>query len=554
LDRLSKDRRAVLESILSAKNIHSIFTLPIPTYKNDEQNCPLCKEERQLNKHFEEMGTDSKEYVRSRKMKISVKEIPEEKTVQNQKSASESTITRGKALAFLYNKGDIAFLEALRHKTPLNKLMYVLDAIPPEYIRINDVHEWMTETLSEITNIGHLTKLVRMWMNVHPQIIIENLEHILVQFAKSGRNRFPSFVLEYLIFEGIIEKFDLIKKIEEIKNKQTELSEFFSNILDSGLYRIPKEFYLRPSLNEFFDNILNKIAPKDVNVLITGETGTGKSLLGRLIHDWSSRSKKNFIDVDIAHYPETLLESALFGHEKGAFTGADKSKKGEFEIVNGGTIFLDEIGNINLSCQSKLLTVIEKKEYKRIGGESPINVDFRLICATNEKLEELVQKGLFREDLYFRLSVINIKMPALRETPDDIKVLANHFAEFYCDRYNVPKIALNSNIIDMLKKRQWRGNVRELQNVIESSVVFSDNGKVNFDSFDQMVIYYVPKSTKKTEENTFEQKVQKFKKQETIKELEKHNWNITKTAKAIGITRKTLYKRMEKNGISEDKK
>jgi DNA-binding NtrC family response regulator len=225
---------------------------------------------------------------------------------------------------------------------------------------------------------------------------------------------------------------------------------------------------------EKIKDMIDRVAPTDARVLITGENGTGKELVARWIHEKSNRNTAAFIEVNCAAIPSELIESELFGHEKGSFTSAIKQRKGDFEQANGGTLFLDEIGDMSLSAQAKVLRALQENKIMRVGGEKDITVDVRVIAATNKNLKEEIEKGKFREDLYHRLSVIIIEVPALRNRADDIPILANHFMEEICTSQGKAKMLFTEKALIELKKMPWTGNVRELRNVVERLVILCD--------------------------------------------------------------------------------
>ncbi|MGH6948172.1 MAG: sigma-54-dependent transcriptional regulator [Kiloniellales bacterium] len=228
--------------------------------------------------------------------------------------------------------------------------------------------------------------------------------------------------------------------------------------------------------------LAEQVAPADASVLITGESGTGKEVLARHLHNKSRRAKKAFISVNCAAIPENLLESELFGHEKGAFTGAVARRVGKFEEANGGTLLLDEISEMHPRLQAKLLRAVQEREIDRVGGAQPIKVDIRLLATSNRNLEDEVSNGNFREDLYFRLNVVNIEMPPLRDRPRDIAALAEHFAAKYATANGVPTLAFDPEAIAMLQGHHWRGNVRELENTMHRSVLMAHDGRITTDS------------------------------------------------------------------------
>jgi two-component system response regulator FlrC len=229
-------------------------------------------------------------------------------------------------------------------------------------------------------------------------------------------------------------------------------------------------------------HLAEQVAPSDASLLLTGESGTGKEVLARFIHRKSRRAKQNFISVNCAAIPENLLESELFGHEKGAFTGAVARRIGKFEEANGGTMLLDEISEMHQRLQAKLLRAIQEREIDRVGSTHPIKIDIRLIATSNRDLEEEVRKGAFREDLYFRLNVVNVRLPALRERPRDIEPLAEHFAKKYAAANGVAYNGLSAVLREMLVRHNWRGNVRELENAMHRAILLSGGGEIGPDA------------------------------------------------------------------------
>lgn len=280
------------------------------------------------------------------------------------------------------------------------------------------------------------------------------------------------------------------------------------------------------------------IAKSDSAVLITGETGVGKELFAEAIHKLSNRKDYPFVRINCAAIPETLLESELFGYEKGAFTGANKRKIGLFEIANKGTLFLDEIGEISLSVQTKLLRAIEEKKVIRVGGLDYIPIDARLITATNRNLLDEVQKKNFREDLFFRINVVSIYIPPLRERKEDILPLFYYFVDIFSKKNNKVIRKVEEDYLEFLMNYQFPGNVRELSNFVERAVVLSENGVISLDSIHDYVISYIPKKD-----------AQRNEKEIIISTLIRNNFNISKTARILGIHRNTLARKIKKYGI-----
>ncbi len=292
---------------------------------------------------------------------------------------------------------------------------------------------------------------------------------------------------------------------------------------------------------------IQKIAPTDATVLITGENGTGKDVLAREIHAQSLRSGKPMVAVDAGAITETLFESELFGHVKGAFTDAHTDHAGKFEQADGGTLFLDEIGNIPLHLQAKLLRVIQNRSVIRVGGSKAIPVNIRLICATNMDLEQMVREGRFREDLYYRINTVHIALPPLRERREDIVPLAELFIGQYAEKYHRPVAGLDDSAIPILEHARWSGNIRELQNVIEKAVILCE-GK-NLSAEDIQIDSSVASSLRMTNGGTLKD-VSDAEEERLVREaVERSNGNISAAAKSLGVSRPTLYAKLKKYGL-----
>ncbi len=288
-------------------------------------------------------------------------------------------------------------------------------------------------------------------------------------------------------------------------------------------------------------NMVRKVAKTDANILITGENGTGKELIAQEIHRLSSRSKEVLVSVDMGALSETLFESELFGHMKGSFTDARETRQGKFEIADKGTLFLDEIGNLSFQLQSKLLSVIENRQFSRIGSNQMIPIDLRLICATNRKLESMVSNGLFREDLLYRINTIQIELPPLRERGNDILILAEFFLNKYTCKYNKPLLRINQQANEKLLKYSWPGNIRELQHTIEKVVILSDSSIIKPDDL------YLRQPGAVNNVSSFKT-LDEMEKQMMQQALDNNNGNFTAAAEQLGITRQTLYNRFKKPG------
>jgi DNA-binding NtrC family response regulator len=297
------------------------------------------------------------------------------------------------------------------------------------------------------------------------------------------------------------------------------------------------------SMQEIFD-LIQDIAPTGSTVLITGETGTGKELAARAIHTHSSRSEGPFVSVNCGSIPEHLMESELFGHLKGAFTDAKETKKGRLELAHGGTLFLDEIGEISMRMQIDLLRVLEDRVFYRVGGTQPIEIDFRVIAATNRDLEEAIRKGTFREDLFYRLNVISLQMPSLRERKEDIPLLAEHFLHRFSQETNKSVELISREAIDEMMLYEWPGNIRELENAIERAVVVCKGAKVmpnDLPIFRPEYVCIPPSNTLMEVEKAHIQQI-----------LNDNQWNISRSATILGIDRSTLYSKIKRYKILKE--
>jgi DNA-binding NtrC family response regulator len=298
--------------------------------------------------------------------------------------------------------------------------------------------------------------------------------------------------------------------------------------------------------SEAMENVLRvikKMARTEANVLVIGENGTGKELIVKEIHNLSRRADEAFVSIDMGTIAETLFESEMFGHIKGAFTDAKDDKTGWFETATGGTLFLDEIGNLSLSMQSKLLAAIQNRVIFQVGSKEPIPFDVRLICATNKDLEEMVSRNLFREDLYYRINTIVIELPPLRDRGEDIILLAEHFLKEYATKYEKFRLKFSSKTLDKLMKYNWPGNVRELRHTIEKAVILSDSDILAPEDF--MISPSLQTLSPQQNPLTFAE-TEKLAIQTALRN---HNGNVFKAAKELGIARQTMYNKMQKHNL-----
>jgi DNA-binding NtrC family response regulator len=291
--------------------------------------------------------------------------------------------------------------------------------------------------------------------------------------------------------------------------------------------------------------LLQKAAPTDANVLITGENGTGKELVARELHRQSGRSGEVFLSVDLGAIPDTLFESELFGHVKGAFTDAAKDRIGRFQAASAGSLFLDEIGNLPLHLQSKLLNALEQRQVTPVGSDRAMPIDVRLICATNRQLREMVAEGTFREDLLYRINTVELPLPALREREGDVPVLLEHFTDIYARKYGKARKRYSAGALKRLQAYSWPGNVRELRHAVERAVIMSEGGVLEGGDF----LAHTPPAAVAVTETTGSLRLEDVERQAISSALEQHRGNISRAARALGITRTALYRRMEKHGL-----
>ncbi|HEX5172006.1 MAG TPA: sigma-54 dependent transcriptional regulator [Cyclobacteriaceae bacterium] len=326
-------------------------------------------------------------------------------------------------------------------------------------------------------------------------------------------------------------------EIENLKIKNHEINQALND-------RYSEIIGQSPAMQRIFQTI-DRVAHTDANVLILGENGTGKELIARAIHRNSARKQENFVSVDLGSITETLFESELFGHKKGAFTDAKEDRAGRFELANGGTLFLDEIGNLSMPLQAKLLTVIQNRKVSRVGSNKDTTIDIRLICATNLPLYDMVKENRFRQDLLYRINTIEIEIPPLRERFEDIPLLTNHFLKHYSAKYNKHISKLSEAAMTRMHKHSWPGNVRELQHAIERAVILSNSNILQPEDFNFSTV-----AGKEDGQLSLDQyNLEEVEKLLIRKVLKKYNGNITQAATELGLTRSSLYRRLEKYGL-----
>lgn len=362
-----------------------------------------------------------------------------------------------------------------------------------------------------------------------------------VQALKEGAT---DFILKPWQNEKLLATLTSASRLKESYNQVEKLSTKQKQ-LQSDMKKPYADIIGQSSSMKNIFSIIDKVAQTDANILILGENGTGKELIARAIHDRSHRKDEIFVGVDMGAITESLFESELFGHKRGSFTDAKEDRAGRFEIADKGTLFLDEIGNLSMPLQSKLLTVLQKREVTRIGTNKSIPVDIRLICATNMHIHEMVMENTFRQDLLYRINTVEIFLPPLRERQDDIPLLANHFLKSYSHKYRKDFKGFTSNALQLLQKYNWPGNIRELQHAIERAIIMAEGE--GLDSRDFFFLSAKPSNEKASIPNTFN--LDEVEKNYIQKAIDKNGGNISKAAKELGLTRASLYRRLEKYGL-----
>jgi DNA-binding NtrC family response regulator len=346
--------------------------------------------------------------------------------------------------------------------------------------------------------------------------------------------------------------YDQLRSIVRNASERQDLNRQVMTLSAQVADQTEREFVVGPSRNtRDIVDLVHKIAKLSATVLILGESGTGKELLARLIHREAGDPEAPFIAVNLAAIPRELAESTLFGHERGAFTGAHRQQLGKFELASNGTLFLDEVGDLRLDLQAKLLRAIQEGEIERVGGSKPIKTEFRLITATNIDLERAVKEGRFREDLFYRINVIPIKMPPLRERAEDIPQLVDFFLKRYTGRFRKKINGITEATITMLKKYWWPGNIRELENLIERLVAVSDKEYISEEDLPLEFHFAQLEPKGQRTASLFEEAANTFERNFILRALEKCGWNVTATAEYLGIPLSTLKYKMDKLDVRQ---
>ena len=381
---------------------------------------------------------------------------------------------------------------------------------------------------------------IREIHNRHPELAIVVITaygdvNLAVQAMKLGAVDFVVKPWENQRFLATVQSaYRLSRSRQEIKNLRTT-QQTLQQDMDQTYGTLIAD---SPAMQDVVRTI-GKVADTDANILILGENGTGKELVAREMHRRSSRAQQVFMHVDLGAISETLFESELFGHIKGAFTDAREDRKGRFELAHKGTLFLDEIGNLSMSLQSKLLTALQRKEITRVGSGTPVKVDVRLICATNMPVKEMIAENAFREDLLYRINTVEISLPPLRDRIEDIPRLSEHFLELYRRKYRKPYLKMSPSAIEKLTRYPWPGNIRELQHILERTVIMAENKEIRPKDLKLDTLSHTPASSSNLN-------LEEIEKHTIVKALQKHQYNLSAAARDLGLGRTTLYRKMNK--------
>ena len=391
------------------------------------------------------------------------------------------------------------------------------------------------------------------WEGIHWLKTIRELDpdvHVLMNTAygdvkiavRAMKHGAIDFIVKPWTREKLLASVKTTLALKRSKEKVSILKEE-KKVMQGDLEKGYTEFVARSRTMKPILNTIEKVAPTEAMVLILGDNGTGKELIAREIHRTSQRKDSQFVKVDLGAFPETLFESELFGHVKGAFTDAKESRPGRFEMASGGTLFLDEIGNLDVSMQAKLLTVLQSSVVTRIGSNTPTPVDVRIICATNKPIYQMVQEGSFRQDLLYRINTVEISLPPLRERREDIPLLAFHYLENYKKKYDKPDLKIGEEALKSLTDYHWPGNIRELQHALERAVIMGESNVL------VPVDFILHNKDRSTEVSPQSGKIDDIEKAAIVNALNKGYKSMDKVAEEVGLSRSTLYRKMKKFGL-----
>jgi DNA-binding NtrC family response regulator len=450
----------------------------------------------------------------------------------------------------------------------------------PKTVLIIDDDEGMRETLTAILKRDYRVLRVSSGEAALPVLNREDVDLILLDVRLPGISGFEVLrivkenysLIEVIMISAISEietavqamkhgayhyvtkdfDYDQLRSLVRNASERQDLNRQVLMLSAQVADQTEREFVVGPSrVTRDIVDLVQKIAKLSATVLILGESGTGKELLARLIHRSAGDPGAPFIAVNLAAIPRELAESTLFGHERGAFTGAHRQQLGKFELASGGTLFLDEVGDLRLDLQAKLLRAIQEGEIERVGGTKPIRTDFRLIAATNVDLERAVKESRFREDLFYRINVIPIKLPPLRERTEDLPQLAEFFLRRYNARFRKRILGMTQPTVDMLQRYHWPGNIRELENLIERLVAVSDKDYISEEDLPLDFHFAQLEPQNRRSDSLFEDATSAFERNFILRALEKNGWNVTGTAEYLGIPLSTLKYKMDKLEVRE---
>ncbi|MGB2809296.1 MAG: sigma-54 dependent transcriptional regulator [Sedimentisphaerales bacterium] len=389
-------------------------------------------------------------------------------------------------------------------------------------------------------------KVLREIMKVSPEtrvimITAYGTVEMAVEAIKLGA---CDYVMKPVMFDDILTKIQQHLQYLELQEENEELKRELDGQFDIG-----RIVGYSPAMQQIFE-MIRKVAPTKSNVLITGESGTGKELVARAIHSLGSKNGRRFMAVNCSAIPEGLLESELFGHKKGSFTSAIKDKKGFFECAQGGTLFLDEIGHMPMSCQVKLLRAVEHRQIIPVGSTETIDIDLRLITATNKDLAQEIRVERFREDLYYRMNVVGIHLPPLRERKEDIPLLLKHFIKKYNVEMGKQCVGVSDGVMQVLMSYEWKGNIREMQNVIERAVIFAEEDVIKASDIGLIGSKAIALSE---ESEKLQAAVKAYEKEHIFRVLNKYSWNKLEAAKALNVGLSSLYRKIDELEINTGK-
>lgn len=352
------------------------------------------------------------------------------------------------------------------------------------------------------------------------------------------------YVIKPVVMDDILMKIRQNLRYIELHEENEQLKQELH-----GRFEMGQIIGKSPAIENVFE-MIRKVSPTKSNVLITGESGTGKELVARAIHSLAFQKNRRFLAVNCSAIPEGLLESELFGHIKGSFTSACQDKKGLFECARGGTLFLDEIGHMSMSCEVKLLRAVEHKQIIPVGSTEPIDIDVRLIAATNKDLVKEIKEGRFREDLYYRMNVVGIHLPPLRERKEDIPLLVEHFIKKYNAEMGKHCVGISDEVMRLFMSYEWKGNIREMQNVIERAIIFAEDDVIKISDIGSLGHHSV---TLSEENQNLQIAVRAYEREYILRVLNKYNWNKVEAAKALNVGLSSLYRKIDELEINYKK-